>query len=363
MKVSPSQRRTFYLKLVKRIDSMKKMSFFQKFMFFLNVIFSVCLLLACIVPYTSSASLAFISLGVPLLVLVNMLFFLYWLLQKRIPLFLSLTILIYGYFTLGSFIGFNSASKIDSGQETLSIMSFNSLGFRGKEDKWKSTANDSVIKFIKAEKPDLICFQEFDYRKIRTEHFKDYPYSYVDFEFGVDTGRVLQAIYSKYKIVNRGLIEFSDSSNSAIFVDIKYTNDTLRVFNLHLESLNIRPNNIKKERSDRLFVRLRNSFAKQQHQATVVRKYINESPYKVIVCGDFNNTQFSKTYFTIKDNLNDSFLEKGSGYGKTINFWKFPFRIDFILSDPLLEILSHKNYNIDLSDHEPIMATFKIPNG
>uniref|UniRef100_UPI0030D816CE endonuclease/exonuclease/phosphatase family protein n=1 Tax=Maribacter arcticus TaxID=561365 RepID=UPI0030D816CE len=92
----------------------------------------------------------------------------------------------------------------------------------------------------------------------------------------------------------------------------------------------------------------------------IVREHMNNSPYKNIVCGDFNNTQFSNSYFTIKGNLKDSFLEKGRGYGKTINFWKFPFRIDFVLVDPSLEVLSHKNYNINLSDHEPIMATIKI---
>ena len=64
------------------------------------------------------------------------------------------------------------------------------------------------------------------------------------------------------------------------------------------------------------------------------------SPYKNIVSGDFNNTQFSNSYFTIKGDLKDSFLERGKGYGETIKFWKFPFRIDMILVDPSLNITS-----------------------
>tara|TARA_R110001592_G_scaffold21058_4_gene85283 strand:- start:3421 stop:4443 length:1023 start_codon:yes stop_codon:yes gene_type:complete len=338
---------------------MKKHSFFSKIMLLLNMIFSFCLLLACIIPYTSSASLAFVSLAVPLLVFVNILFFIYWLLRKKFYFLLSLSILVYGYLTLGTFIGFNSINKSINNEDSITIMSFNSLGFRGKEDEWESRAGDTIVKFIEQENPDIICFQEFDNRKIRSHYFEEYPYKYVDFEY--DNNRVIQAVYSKYKIVHKGLLEFPETLNSAVYVDIKYNNDTLRIYNLHLESLSIRPYNIKSERSDRLFGRLRHSFAKQQEQSAIVREHMNNSPYKKIVCGDFNNTQFSNSYFTIKGNLKDSFLEKGRGYGKTINFWKFPFRIDFILVDPSFEVQSHKNFNIKLSDHEPIMATIKIP--
>lgn len=329
-------------------------------MLLVNMIFSFCLLLACIIPYTSSASLAFVSLAVPLLVFINILFFIYWLLRKKFYFLLSLSILVYGYLTLGTFIGFNSINKTINNEDSLSIMSFNSLGFQGKKHEWESTAGDTIVKFIQNERPDVVCFQEFDYKKIRSHYFEEYPFKYVDFEFGPDNGRVIQAVYSRHKILEKGILEFPESSNSAIFVDVKYMGDTIRIYNLHLESLNIRPNNIKKERSDKLFGRLRHSFAKQQEQSTIVREHMNNSPYKNIVCGDFNNTQFSNSYFTIKGNLKDSFLEKGRGYGKTINFWKFPFRIDFVLVDPSLEVLSHKNYNINLSDHEPIMATIKI---
>ncbi|WP_339628982.1 endonuclease/exonuclease/phosphatase family protein [uncultured Maribacter sp.] len=252
-------------------------------------------------------------------------------------------------------------NKSISNDDSITIMSFNSLGFRGKEDEWKSTAGDTIVKFIQNERPDIVCFQEFDYKKIRSHYFEEYPFKYVDFEFGPDNGRVIQAVYSKFKLLEKGLLEFPESSNSAIFVDIRYKKDTVRIYNLHLESLNIRPNSIKKERSDKLYGRLRDSFAKQQEQSCIVRNHMNNSPYKSIVCGDFNNTQFSNSYFTIKGDLKDSFLEKGRGYGKTINFWKFPFRIDYILVDPSFEVLSHKNYDINLSDHEPIMATIKIP--
>lgn len=326
----------------------------------LGLFFSFCLLLACIVPYTNSASLAFISLVVPLLVFVNILFFLYWLLQKQIWSVFPLSILIYGYFSLGPFIAFNGISAARGSDEEVSIMSFNSLGFVGKQREWKYVTNDSIVKFLKNENPDIICFQEFDHREIRSKTFANYPYRYIDFEFGTPRERVIQAIYSKYKIIDKGILQFPNSYNSAVFADIQLTTDTVRVYNLHLESLRVRPGSMKKERSDLLFGRLKESFRKQQEQATLVSNHINDSPYKNIVCGDFNNNQFSRPYFTIKQDLKDSFLEKGRGYGTTINFWKIPLRIDFILVDSSITVLSHKNYKVKLSDHEPIMASFKI---
>lgn len=339
---------------------MKIGSFLQRVMFATSLLFAVLLFLACIVPHTASASLAFISLTVPLLVFINALYFLYWLLQKKWAMLLPFFVLIYGYFSLGTFITFNGTSGASEPENELSIMSFNSIGFRGKNEEWENQAGDTIVRFIRKEDPDIICFQEFDYRKIRSTYFEEYPFRFVDFEFGVDRERVILAIYSKYKIINKGIIEFPKSSNSAIFADVVIRTDTLRMYNLHLQSLRVRPSSIKRERSDRLFSRLRKSFEKQLEQSQIVRQHINESPYRNLLGGDFNNTQFSNPYFTIKGDLKDSFLEQGNGYGSTIDFWRFPFRIDFILVDPSFEVLSHKNYNIQLSDHEPIMASIKI---
>ncbi|MEP3374439.1 MAG: endonuclease/exonuclease/phosphatase family protein [Maribacter dokdonensis] len=341
---------------------MKKLSFFNKTMWFLNVIATLTLFLACIVPYTSIASLAFIGLSVPALVIINMLFVLYWVLVKKLYLFLSLSILVFGYFTLGSFIGFNSEVDRSLDDEAISLLSYNVLGFHGKNyDKWQISTSKDIIEFVEKENPSIICFQEFRTFFLKKDMLINYPYIANNFENQKENISVNLAVYSKFRVINSGKLVFPNTYNGGLFVDMIVQNDTVRVFNLHLQSLAVRPNNLKYERSYPLFVRLRDSFIKQQQQGEIVRGFINESPYKVIVAGDFNNTQFSKVYFNIKGNLKDSFLEAGHGYGETIKFWKFPFRIDMILTDPSFEVVSHKNYKINISDHEPIMATIKIP--
>lgn len=339
---------------------MKKLSFVNRILFYLNLFFSLGLLMACVVPNTDSASLAFFSLAVPGLVIINLMFVAYWVLSKRILVVLPMAVCIYGYITLGSFINFGISSKTVEDGGSLKLMTYNSLGFRGKQDSWESTSGDSIVKFINKEIPDIICFQEYDYMKMGKDSFEAYPYSIVDSEFGKLDDRLYQAIYSKYKIVGKGFLDFGNTFNSAVYADIVYKDDTLRVYSVHLQSLNIRPRDLKNERSDRLFARLRKSFQKQRQQAEILRRHMDSSPYNKIVAGDFNNNQFSSVYFNVKGDLKDTFVEKGNGYGGTINFWKFPFRIDFILVEPMFKVVAHQNYDINLSDHEPVMASIKI---
>ena len=153
-------------------------------------------------------------------------------------------------------------------------------------------------------------------------------------------------------------MDFPDTVNNAIYSDILYKNDTIRVYNVHLQSLRVRPGSIKREAPLRLFKRLGKSFVKQQQQAEIFVSHYNATSYNKIVCGDLNNTQFSNVYRTIKGDMQDSFREKGTGYGRTYNFKYFPVRIDFILADQEFEVRSHKNYDVKLSDHFPIMASF-----
>ena len=95
-------------------------------------------------------------------------------------------------------------------------------------------------------------------------------------------------------------------------------------------------------------------------QAEIFRNHLNKSPHRNIVCGDFNNTQFSNVYKIVKGNLQDSFLESGSGFGRTYDLWKLPLRIDYILADPDFEVVSHQNFDVKLSDHYPVMATLRL---
>ena len=165
------------------------------------------------------------------------------------------------------------------------------------------------------------------------------------------------AIFSKYKIINAGSLNFSNSSNNAIFADIIKNKDTIRVYNVHLESLRINPNEdyLIQENSEKFKLRVEKAFKKQANQASLIIQHQEKVNSKSIICGDFNNTAFSWVYNKLKNGKNDAFEVAGKGFGKTFDF-SFPLRIDFILTDERIEVNNFKTYDVNYSDHYPIMA-------
>ncbi len=358
MKAFQRSKRTFYSKRAK-IDLVKGLSIFNKIVFFFNAVASLLLLAASAVPYISSGRfsfLSFLSLAVPLLVGVNVLFLLYWALKRKKQLLMSFFVLLFGYFTLGTFLKFKFTEETVL-EEDLKVMSYNVRGFNKYEELESKTVFEDIMTFVDGEDPDIICFQESGY--LRTKEFINYPHQYVEYIHMQD--KVILGIFSKYPIVKAELINFAGSPNNAAYADILYEKDTLRIYNVHLQSLGITPGKgVISKPSDKLFKMLTKSFEKQQQQAQQIKGHMKSTTHKKILCGDFNNAQFSNAYKTIKGDKQDTFIEKGTGYGRTLNFHGFPVRIDFILADPSFVVKSHKNYDAVYSDHFPIMASFEL---
>ena len=340
----------------------RRLSLFQKIIFILNMIVALLLLAACFVPHISAERFAFLSLlslAVPFLVGANMLFFIFWVIKRKRQAFLSLFVLIVGYASLGTFVNFSFGSDTVN-DSNLKIMTYNVRVF----NRYKALDNDHVFEDIKElvdqEQPDIICFQEVDAE--RQKEYENYPYRFIHYINNRD--KTILGIFSKYPIIEQKLIDFPDSHNDGAYADILYKNDTIRIYNVHLQSLGIthtRPESVlDTDRSQRIFKKLTKAFGKQQQQARIISEHMQSNDYPQILCGDFNNTQFSNTYKTVKGLKQDTFMEKGSGYGRTLNFRKFPVRIDFILADPIFEVKSHKNYDVKYSDHYPVMASMRL---
>ncbi|MCF6350315.1 MAG: endonuclease/exonuclease/phosphatase family protein [Flavobacteriaceae bacterium] len=210
-----------------------------------------------------------------------------------------------------------------------------------------------ITNFVKVENPDFLCLQEFH---PLGENLFDYPYKYI--ETKGKTKNFGQAIFSKYRIVNKGSLDFKDTYNNAIFVDVVKGLDTIRVYNLHLESLGLNPKkeNFGQKNSEKLIKRLTKEFIKQQEQVNLIIAHQKKCKYPMLVSGDFNNTAYSWTYKNIKGDMYDSFLEAGVGFGETFDIKSFPMRIDFIFATKILQINEHKNFKEKYSDHSPVMA-------
>lgn len=338
-----------------------KLNFFQKIIFSINVLFAVCLLIAYVLPFVPpkfSAFLSILNLGLPVFILINLLFALYWILRLKLHFILSTLLVFAGYTYFSKIIVFND-KPLDEEQSTLKVMSYNVRLFN--KYKWMDEGDivGKISNFINTESPDLVAFQ--DYLKVGGLNLKAYPYSFEKFKN--ESSKMGIAIFSKYKIVNQGTIDFPNTHNNAIYADVLIQKDTLRVYAVHLESLKIIPdvNELQKENHQKLISRVGKSFIKQQEQVKMLTEDFESTSLSKIVCIDMNNTPFSYVSSKILEHdLEDAFIESGSGLGKTFDFDFLPLRIDAIFNEKAIENISFKNYDIKLSDHYPIMASFKL---
>ena len=339
---------------------MKKLNAIDKIIFFFNSLIATTLLLSYLLQYVEPkhfAYLSVLSLAVPLLIILNILFVIYWLLKVKKQLILSLLVLIIGYSHVLSLYKFSSSKNIDN-ENNISIMNYNVRLFNLYDWIPVKDIETQIVSIIKDEQPDIVSFQE--YYKHDNVDLSFYKYKYENLSGQkVENG---QAIFSKYPIIDSGSIDFPDTENNAIFADVVKGIDTIRIYNVHLQSSGISTdvNKLKSENSERLFNRVVKTFKKQQSQAELFLSHKNESPYKVIVCGDFNNTPYSYVYRKIKGEFVDAFEEAGNGFGRTFDFKYFPVRIDFILVDESFSVNGFKSFSEKLSDHFPILTRVSL---
>ncbi|WP_416441806.1 endonuclease/exonuclease/phosphatase family protein [Leeuwenhoekiella sp. A16] len=338
---------------------MKSLSLFNKIVFVINSFFAFFLLVGYVLPFMPPRifpPLSVLTLVIPVLIIINLIFVAYWLIQFKKQLLLSGIVLALGLLqntTLYKFTG--TEVKQEKG---ISLLSYNVRSF----NKFQFLKTDSIPAKIKTlildENPDIVCFQE--YLPIVELPADRYPFS-----FKLPKGKrktMYQMIYSKYKIIKQESLDFPNSFNNGIYVDIVKDKDTIRVYNLHMQTLSLTPefSELQHEDSKKLISRVGSAFKKQQEQSEIFLRSEANCPYPKIVAGDFNNTAFSYIYKKIRGEKKDTFEEAGSGFGQTFIFDIIPLRIDFILTDPIFETLGFKNFKQPYSDHYPVKATFRI---
>lgn len=259
----------------------------------------------------------------------------------------------------------------------IKIMTYNVRVF-GLYD-WQNNVNlkAGIIELIQEENPDIICLQEVYWNKsdrnfITIDSVKIVLDANSDFRLATSTAVGGQnyglATISRYPIVNSFSLQFESSRNGFIYNDLVIEDDTVRVYNCHLQSIQLSQNDYtviediaEAEENVKMKIVLKKylkSLVKRSKQAEIVRASIDSCNYPVFVCGDFNDGPLTYTYFTIAKGLRDSYSAKGKYPGYTWENFKIKQRIDFILYDKLFKCTSHKVIKENFSDHYPVVAEF-----
>jgi endonuclease/exonuclease/phosphatase family metal-dependent hydrolase len=345
---------------------MKNLSWFNKIVFFANILLTVLTFLAYVLPFLAPKWFTFLSvltLVLPFFLILNGLFFFYWLSQLKRQMILSGLVLLMGITFINKFYKFSSKDREQSDKDFV-VMSYNVRLFN--LFKWipREDVPNDILSFVNENNPDVLCIQEYSTSATANVDFKLYPYQAIFMKGNlIKTGN---AIFSKFPIVNEGEITFPESNNIASFADVKIGKDIVRIYNLHLESIKISPDvnemsenveGFSQAKSEMIIKRIGEAFQKQQQQAEIFVEHKRDCEYPVVVCGDMNNSAFSYVYRIVKGNLQDTFEEAGKGFGQTYNFKYYPARIDYIFADPRMTVKSFTSFpNFINSDHLPIMT-------
>jgi endonuclease/exonuclease/phosphatase family metal-dependent hydrolase len=341
---------------------MKNQSWLSKIMRFLNILLFIVTILAYILPFLAPKLFPFLSvftLGLPLLLIVNFLFFLYWLFQFNRNILISGFVLLLGITFINKFYKF-SETNLPISENDFSIMSYNVRLFNLYQWLPKKDVPQQITRFVFDEKPDILCLQEFS--PVDSINFSQYKYKYIDIEG--KNNKFGQAIYSKFRIINRGEIIFPKSYNKVIYVDILQKRDTIRIYSMHLQSVKISTDineKIDEVKSKFIYKRISAAFAEQQKQAELIKENVDQCTLPKIICGDMNNSAYSYVYRIIKDDLKDAFEEAGSGFGKSYNYKYYPARIDYFFVENEFEVKEYKSY-VDFlnSDHFPLSTRLNL---
>ncbi len=332
--------------------------------------------------------IALFSLTTPFAILTNVFFVCFWLFSsKKLRSLLSLIALAVCYKLVLTIFGFHFFAKQDMAPAAnrMKLMSWNAHGM-GIFNKTKDKAFDAaLLDFIQQTDADILCLPEYSTPKtnvmkpfaekiIRNSGYKDYRFK-EDNTLGTKTF-LGTAVFTKYPI-RKYVIHKLSYYTRLLQADVELPGGQMvRFFFVHLTTFGLSDDDkafieeVKKnnkslndgQNTSRSFLaKFNNAYRKRAMEADMAAEVIAESPYPVVICGDFNDLPGSYTYTKFRGKLKDAFTEMGSGLGRTYNQILPTIRIDHVFYDPtVLKPVGFECNYTTLSDHNPVIVNFEI---
>ena len=338
----------------------KYFSFMMLIISFLLMIFTFVGLFGGDVQPAGNTARAMLVYALPLLIAANAVFLIYWLVRLRfhwalMPLITLLCCIPY----IGTIFQIGSTDEKADVKSGIKFATYNVARFSGETTGF--IAQD-VLSEMKRQKVDIVCFREYNDcsgDKKNSDSYKDYfPHS----AFGNND----MVIYSRYPIVNKKNIDFEQTNNSAMWVEVNVNDNIYRVYNVHLETTGINgalhqaskmaKNGVEVQGNalvNAIYGNYTLGMIARSGQANMLAMDMRESEAPVIVCGDFNDVPYSYVYNTMLGDKIDGFKECGSGFMYTYRGDK-KVRIDYIFHEKGLEGLSYYKKELSYSDLYPV---------
>lgn len=223
---------------------------------------------------------------------------------------------------------------------------------------------------------DIKCFQEmyntekyheFDLLRRVSKRNAYYVYMHSNDNNNKGQGAIGLAIFSRFPIISKKELYWPPNNNGMLSADIVIDKDTIRVINVQLKSMGIRvqkilrkDNKIDKVETKGVLTKLKGGFEARGLQVNLLESWVEESPYPVILVGDFNELPYGYAYGRMRNKLKNAFEETGFGFGFTYHKVLSFLRIDnqFYDDRKIKNIDFLTMSNVPFSDHYPIKAWY-----
>lgn len=214
--------------------------------------------------------------------------------------------------------------------------------------------SDEILNLIEIEDPDFLYLAELA-EKGDSVHFcllQKYAYTNQPLVFFDDH---LEPIYSKWPFDTAEVLTLPYGFHSIVRIQINRLDDTLSVYCCHLSS-----NLLRKTQS--VFHGVSAGVKSRAKEADMISEELKHDPYPAIILGDLNDISGSYTLRKIESSgMKDAWWKGGLGYGATYHDHGLLLRLDHILyDDSRLQLCGVKTINRNLSDHNAVVASFRI---
>ncbi len=354
----------------------EKESKYKALSLFVNLVFIVASLIAAVFSFFSVYSYKFpdsslaiwCSVVIVPLLLFNIFLTLFFLFRK-LYVFALLSFIV-TIVIAPSVVAFN-ISRVDvQDKKLLNIASYNVRGFNLYNSLAKSSGD--IAYWAKREDIDVLALQEYAVVGSVDEFITQFDTTeYFLKSYLKEGARKIAngvALLSRHPILSSASLQDSDSVVYAMYCDLNIDQDTIRVFNirLHTTSINQSAKGVNSEsfyanqNAMSMFELYLTNAQKRAAQAKEIVKWIGDSPYPVLLCGDFNDTTTSYTSKLIADELNDSFFEAAFGYSYTYKGFYKTQRIDYVMYGDGFRAASYTSPSLEMSDHNPVLVSLII---
>jgi endonuclease/exonuclease/phosphatase family metal-dependent hydrolase len=112
--------------------------------------------------------------------------------------------------------------------------------------------------------------------------------------------------------------------------------------------------------SKTIFSKLKRGVTNRSIQADIINQVLEDSPHPLVFCADLNDVPNSYAYFTVKGKMQDAFLKKGFGIGRTYSALSPTLRIDYIFAGKDFRVRQFNRIVRKTSDHYMIVADLEL---